>query len=56
MYHPDFKCDCRLCGHSPTVIVEGHVQPDTELCGVCFFADRAMVDWMKWNEQPEATE
>jgi hypothetical protein len=38
-YHPDFRCECRLCGTSPCVVVEGHEQPDTELCGTCFFAD-----------------
>lgn len=56
MYHPDFRSECKLCGHSPTVIVEGHICPDTELCGVDFFADKRMVDWNLWNEQPESTE
>lgn len=55
-YHPDFAAECRLCGASPCVVVEDHPQPDTELCGVCFFGDRSMVDWDLWNEQPESTE
>lgn len=52
-YHPDFDGECRLCGTSPTVIVEGHVCPDTELCGVHFFKDPAMIDWQAWNDDDE---
>lgn len=55
-YHPDFSAECRLCGSSPCVVVEDHLQPDTELCGVCFFGDRLMIDWDLWNDQPESTE
>lgn len=55
-YHPDFDTECRICGTSPCVIVEDHVQPDTELCGICFFSDRSMIDWTLWNEEPEDTE
>lgn len=55
-YHPDFSSRCRLCDTAPTVVVEDHLQPDTELCGTCFFGDRLMVDWSLWNEQPESTE
>lgn len=49
-YHPDFEEECRICGTSPTVIVEGHVQPDTYLCGCCFFKDKSMIDWTLWND------
>jgi hypothetical protein len=50
MYHPDFEGVCRLCGTSPTVVVEGHTLPDTDLCGVCFFHDRVMIDWQLWRQ------
>ena len=56
IYHPDFQTECRICGTTPTVVVEGHPQPDTELCGACFFHDRLMTDWSEWNNQPEDTE
>lgn len=56
MYHPDFHSECQCCGTCPTVIVEGHAQPNTMLCGPCFFADRAMIDWTLWNDLPESTE
>lgn len=55
-YQPDFRADCSLCGSCPTVIVVGHSQPDTELCGPHFFADRLMADWTLWNDEVEATE
>jgi hypothetical protein len=50
-YLPDFEAECRECGTSPTVIVVGHPhRPDTELCGICFFRDRAMIDWSFWPD------
>lgn len=55
-YHPDFETECRLCGTKPCVVVDGHITPDTELCGTCFFGDRSMVDWDLWNNQQEDTE
>ena len=55
-FHPDFSCECRICGASPCVVVEDHIQPETELCGVHFFSDRRMVDWELWNEEEEDTE
>lgn len=55
-YHPDFDAECRICGTSPCVVVDGHGQPDTELCGWHFFHDRVMQDWSLWNEPLEATE
>ena len=55
-YHPDFECDCRICGSSPCVVVDDHPQGDTELCGICFFGDRLMLDWELWNEEREETE
>lgn len=56
VFHPDFDEECHVCGASPCVIVEGHAQPDTQLCGPHFFHDRTMVDWELWNDQPEDTE
>lgn len=49
-YAPDFEDQCYLCGTSPTVIVVGHVQPQTQLCGPHFFDNQAMVSWEDWNE------
>jgi len=56
IYHPNFDIDCRECGRLPTVIVVGHICPDTELCGVHFFSDRSMLDYDLWNNQSEGTE
>lgn len=56
IYCPDFAGECRECGSSPTVIVVDHIVPDTDLCGVHFFADRAMVDWQLWNLREDDTE
>lgn len=53
IYRPDFAGECRECGGSPTVVVLGHIVPDTNLCGVHFFADRTMVDWELWNLRDE---
>lgn len=50
IYQPDFEAECRNCGTSPCVLVLGHPQPDTELCGRCFFDDEAMVIWELWND------
>jgi hypothetical protein len=55
-YHPDFDAECRVCAASPCVVVDGHISPDTELCGVHFFHDRLMIDWELWNEPSEDTE
>jgi hypothetical protein len=55
-YQPDFEASCHVCGTSPCVVVVGHSQPDTELCGICFFHDRLMIDWSLWNEEVESTE
>jgi hypothetical protein len=51
MYWPDWEDECRLCGTTPCVIVEGHVQPHTQLCGPHFFHDHDMTDWTLWNDQ-----
>ena len=56
IYQPDFQSECRICGTSPTVVVQGHTVPNTELCGPHFFKDRVMVDWELWNTLPEDTE
>lgn len=56
IYYPDFESDCAICGTRPCVIVEDHSQPYTDLCGPCFFSDRMMVDWERWNDQQEPTE
>jgi hypothetical protein len=55
-YHPDFDQECRICGASPTVVVDNHPQGETELCGQHFFNDRSMAEWDLWNEPLEATE
>lgn len=51
VYHPDFEESCSICGSSPCVMVVGHVQPDTGLCGPHFFDDGRMFDWEEWNDQ-----
>lgn len=56
IYRPDFNGECRECGTSPTVVVLGHIVPDTDLCGPHFFADRSMVDWELWNLRNEDTD
>ena len=56
VFRPDFQGECRECGRAPTVIVVDHPVPDTELCGVHFFADRSMVDWELWNLRDDDTE
>lgn len=53
VFRPDFDNECRECGTTPTVIVEGHSCPHTHLCGPHFFADRSMVDWERWNDPVE---
>jgi len=55
MFHPDFEEECYLCGTIPCVIVEGHVQPRTRLCGPHFFHDHDMTDWSLWNDQQDPT-
>lgn len=55
-YHPDFDSECRICGTSPCVIVAGHVQPHTYLCGPHFFADPQMIHWDDWNETDPSNE
>ena len=56
IYRPNFDGECYICGESPTVIVEGHIVPDTQLCGPHFFQDARMVDWEEWNTHPEDNE
>lgn len=56
IYRPDFDEECYKCGTSPTVVVEGHIVPNTQLCGPCFFNDRRMLDWEEWNNTAEDTE
>ena len=58
-YHPDFEAECRICDTSPCVVVydpEARRNSETELCGRCFFHDRAMVDWEQWNNGREGSE
>jgi hypothetical protein len=56
VFKPNFDNECRECGAKPTVVVIDHPIPETDLCGPHFFADRMMLDWQLWNEQPEGTE
>lgn len=58
-YLADHSTDCKRCGTEPTVVVidpETNRPQETELCGVCFFNDKMMVDPSEWNEEQEATE
>ena len=58
MYQPIFQLECRECDQRPVVGIqrpEG-VLESTGLCGTCFFADRAMVEFTLWNDTPESTE
>ncbi len=55
-FKPDFDEDCRICGTTPTVVVVGHKQPDTELCGVHFFNSLKMRDWENWNDKQDPQE
>lgn len=56
IYRPNFDEECFICGTSPTVVVEGHIVPETKLCGPCFFKDRRMLDWEEWNIVSDDTE
>ena len=56
IYKPNFNVECHLCGTTPTVEIQGHVVPQTQLCGVHFFQDGRMIDWDEWNNKPEDTE
>ena len=52
-FAPDFSAACRICDTSPCVVVVTHSNRDTDLCGICFFADRSMLDWNLWNDFDE---
>lgn len=56
VYAPNFTIECQVCATKPTVVVIDHVQPNTELCGPCFFGEHMMVDWELWNDAMDATE
>jgi NMD protein affecting ribosome stability and mRNA decay len=58
IYTPIFDLECCRCGTSPVVSIGEELVGvrNTGLCGVCFFADRLMVDWSEWNQQPDSTE
>jgi hypothetical protein len=53
---PSFEVRCRICETVPTVVIPGHAVEVTELCGVCFFGDRIMLDWDLWDEPKDPTE
>ena len=60
-YLADFASECSRCGTSPCVIardhdVHGTKLHDTDLCGICFFRDRMMIDPEEWNSPQEGTE
>ena len=48
-FQPAFDVECNLCGTTPTVIVVGHSQPYTELCGPHFFHDETATQWSEWQ-------
>ena len=50
-YAPDFEGECYVCSTSPTVLVIGHKQPETNLCGIHFFNDPQAADWESWDDQ-----
>jgi hypothetical protein len=54
-YIPDWSVECSRCGSTPCVNVvrQGHIRHVSELCGVCFFSDHAMLDPELWNEREE---
>lgn len=56
LYLADFTTECRICGTSPCVVVSDHSVPDTELCGICFFHSRFMIDPSLWNDPLETSE
>jgi hypothetical protein len=56
VFHPDFDTACKVCSSIPCVVIEDHIQPDTELCGPCFFGTAEMLDWEAWNDEVESTE
>ena len=53
LFTPNFEGECHVCGTSPTVRVEGHAVPETDLCGPHFFNDPSMIDWEQWNDPQE---
>lgn len=59
-FAPIFGVECKVCEASPCVGIREPEPPFnlrcSELCGICHFGDRAMVDYELWNEQPESTE
>ena len=57
VYVPIFDQECDLCAASPCVglTLEEGVR-STARCAVCFFGDRAMLDWQDWNDREESTE
>jgi hypothetical protein len=52
-YQPDFQAECRICSSTPCVIVVGHPQGNTDLCGVCFFGTYQMTTWTEWNNDQD---
>lgn len=56
IFRANFDGECYICAASPTVVVEGHITPQTLLCGTHFFNDRLMIDWELWNEPTEGTD
>jgi len=53
-FHPDFEANCRVCDRTPCVVVydaESRCNSGTELCGVCFWRDRSMIDHERWNDK-----
>lgn len=50
VFRPDFEAECKQCGHSPCVTVEGLEEFSPDLCGPCYFKDPLMLDYWRWNE------
>lgn len=61
VYLADFSNECEKCDTTPCVAVHdpeptGVSVHFTNLCGICFFSDRSMIDPELWNDQIEGTE
>lgn len=51
LYSANPRLQCYICGNSPCVVVEGHEQPQTHLCGAHFWNDPSKHDPDTWNDQ-----
>jgi len=47
---PNYDDECMVCGQSPTVdiYVNGKLENETEMCGVCTWGEAACIDPENW--------